>query len=130
RRHGSSRRASSSPRSPLRTFVLVRVPLACWPLLRWFVRFACFAHDAAALGHLRRVVGDAYFVVKELAAHVAGQLHELAGVFEQPSVAIELLNPHGERAKQCLEIARASLVIGLLLLRHAPAASEGPVRPE
>ena len=52
-----------------------------------------FAPDAAAIRDLGGVVGGPDFVVKQLAAHVADQRRELAGVGQQGARRLQLANP-------------------------------------
>src|SRR5262249_18340878 len=107
-------------------FVLVRRrwwggwgPLACLPCA--LIRLLCLAHDSPVLGDLRCVVRDANLIVKELAANVANEPHELARVLEQPALAAELADAISHSAQERLEISRPPFVVRLFLLRHATA---------
>jgi hypothetical protein len=78
-------------------------------------------NDAPVLGYLGRVVGDSDFVVKEFAADVADESHELAGLVEKFSLAVQLTYSIRQGSQKSLEIARPTVVVGLLLLRHGTA---------
>lgn len=75
-----------------------------------------FADDSPTVGDFRRVVRNADFVVKELAANVADQTHQLTGLVEELTLRVEIANALGQGSQQGLEIPSPSLIVRLFLL--------------
>src|SRR5689334_7203998 len=115
---------TSSPRLPLRAFVLVfRRPFGFVPLR--LLELLGLTNNTPASGDLRRVVRNADFVVKELAPDVADALQELARLVQELTPSVELMDSHGQIPQKLLEFARPAVVVRLFLVGHACCLSSG-----
>jgi hypothetical protein len=61
--------------------------------------------------------------MEQLAANVAGKLHQLTGLLEETTLSVELLDTLGKRPQQCLKVASATFVVRLFRLRHGGEAA-------
>src|SRR5437870_5344436 len=89
-------RTPSFARNPPPRFVVLIVVESRPRLARLSLRLV---HDAPALGDFRRIVGQPYFIVKQLAACVSQQLLQLRYPRQELPGPVECLNALGEGAQ-------------------------------
>ena len=86
-------------------------------------------YDPPAFGDLGSVVGDAHFVVKELAANIADQPEQLTSLIEKSPLRVQLADAIRQRAQKGFEVPCSAVVVGLFLIGHRDALKRNGMDP-